>query len=668
MLMNIEKRIDDLIIIINKLNYEYHTLDNPSVSDQEYDRYVQELLELETQYPHFLRLDSPTQKQNYKTLESFKKTTHENLMLSLANVFNENELKEFDNRIRKEFDNPKYMCELKIDGLAVSLKYKKGILVSGATRGDGLIGEDITHNIKTIKDIPHKLNCEIDIDVRGEIYMSKKTFAEINKKRSENNEELFQNPRNAASGSVRQLDSNIAASRKLETFIYQLVNPKNLNINSHDDSLKFVKRVGLKVNTNMKLVNSIDEVIEYINYWTKKRLSLEYEIDGIVIKINDIEQQDKLGFTSKHPKWAVAYKFPAEKVITKLINIVFTVGRTGQITPNAVLEPVRVAGSTIRKATLHNEDFIHQKNIQIGDMIFIRKAGDIIPEVVGVAKISEYGKKEKFKMITYCPICHSKLIRKENQADYFCVNSNCDARKIESLIHFASRKAMNIEGLGEQVIENFYNLGFLKSFVDIYRLHNRKKELMNIEGFGEKSINNLLEAIENSKNQSLEKLIFGLGIKQVGEKTAKNLAKEYKTIDNLIRAEDTQLLAIEDIGNIIAQNIIDYFSNENNIKMIDELKKNGLNMTHKGFNNIEKKNLFNDKTFVITGTLNKYSRNDIEKEIELFGGKVTNLITKQTDVLIVGNNPGSKYDKAKALNVEIWNENTYINNIQKDNY
>ncbi len=658
------KRIDELIQIINKLNYEYHTLDNPSVSDQEYDRYVQELINLEQKYPDLVRSDSPTQRLDYEVLESFKKVAHNIPMLSLGNVFNETELREFDNRIRKEVNNPSYVCELKIDGLAVSLKYIKGKLVQGATRGDGVIGEDITHNVKTIKDIPLTLSKAIDIEVRGEIYMSKKAFNDLNKIRQDNHEELFQNPRNAAAGSVRQLDSKIAASRKLQSFAYHIPNPKDFNINTHSDSLNFLKELGFKVNSNNKLVNGVEEVLQFINYWNENRAKLEYEIDGIVIKLNDVDKQEQLGFTAKYPKWAMAYKFPAEEVITKLVDIIFTVGRTGQITPNAVLEPVRVAGSTVRRATLHNEEFVNEKDIKIGDMVYIKKAGDVIPEVVGVIKERRTGKEKDFHMVNKCPICHSDLVKVDDQAGYFCPNINCDARNIEALIHFVSRHAMNIEGLGEQIIEDFYNLGYIRSFVDIYKLSDHREELMELEGFGQKSISNLLTSIENSKDNSLEKLLFGLGIRQVGEKMAKILARQYKDIDNLMQASLEELTAIKDVGDITAHSIVEYFNDKNNIKMIGQLKELGINTIYKGIAEVEINDKFKDKTFVITGTLAQLTRDEAEVKIDLLGGKTTDAVSSHTDVVIVGENPGSKYDKAKELNITIWDEKTFMDNLR----
>ncbi len=662
--MMIEQRYDELIEIINKLNYEYYTLDKPSVSDQEYDRYMQELIKIELENPNIIRSDSPSVRVGGKVLDGFTKVTHEIPMLSLGNVFNEDELIKFDERIKKEISNPKYVCELKIDGLSVSLKYENGKLVRGATRGDGVIGEDITHNVITIKSIPLKLKEDINIEIRGEIFMSKDVFNKLNEEREKKGEELFQNPRNAAAGSIRQLDSKVAAQRNLDAFLYHLPEALDINIHSHYEALKYIEKLGLKVNPNIKKVDNIKEVIDYISYWTEHREELPYEIDGIVIKLDNIDDQQKLGFTAKYPKWATAYKFPATEVLTKLTDIIFTVGRTGQVTPNAVLEPVKVAGSTIRRATLHNEDYVIQKGLKIGDIVSIRKAGDVIPEVVEAIVDRRTGEEKEFSMVHNCPICNSELIRKENEADYFCINPNCPARHIEGLIHFVSRDAMNIDGLGERIIEDFYNMGYIRSFTDIYKLDSKKDELMELEGFGEKSVNNLLEAIENSKNNSLEKLLFALGIRQVGSKTAKLLAKHYLTLDNLMNAEFNDLKNIKDIGGIIAKSIIEYFKNVENIKIINELKEIGINTKYTGLIDIKEKNDYvYNKTFVLTGTLERYTRDELKEKLENLGGKVTGSVSKKTDVVIVGTDPGSKYDKAIELNIEIWNEeklNQYV--------
>lgn len=660
--MDIKSRIDELVKIINEADYNYHTLDNPTISDQEYDKYIRELFDLEKEYPEYIREDSPTQRVGSKVLDSFNKITHKIPMMSLSNVFNEDEVRTFDERIRKEKIIPEYVCELKIDGLSVSLIYEKGKLVSAATRGDGVVGEDITENVKTIKTIPLKINEEIDIEVRGEIYMSKKVFENINRIREEQGKPLLQNPRNAAAGSIRQLDSKIAAQRKLDSFIYHLPNPTEYGIKTHDDALKFMEKLGFKVNPNNRVCNDINEVIEFINYQTTNRNNLPYEIDGIVIKVNNLNDQKELGFTAKYPKWATAYKFPAQEVLTKLTDIIFTVGRTGQITPNAVLEPVQVQGSTVKRATLHNENYVIEHDIKIGDIVSIIKAGDVIPAVLGSKKERRTGEEKEFKMITKCPICSSFLVKKEEQADYFCPNEHCPARKIETLIHFVSRDAMNADGLGDSIIEDLYNLNYVKTISDIYDLAKYKKDIMELEGYGEKSVNNMLEAIENTKNNSLEKLLFGLGIRQVGSKTAKILAKHYLNIDNLINTTKEELSNIYDVGDIIADNVINYFRDEKNIKEINRLKEFGVNMTYLGKQEITNNSNIFGKTFVITGTLS-VPREEIKEKIEINGGNVTSSVSKKTDVVIVGNDPGSKYTKAVDLGITIWNEEEFNKNI-----
>lgn len=661
--MDIKKRIDELKEIIFRANREYYMLDNSIISDQEYDRYMQELMTLEEKYPEYKTNDSPTQIVGSKVLDKFAKVTHKIPMLSLGNIFNESEIINFDKRIRKEIDNPKYVCELKIDGLSVSVTYKNGILIQGATRGDGTIGEDITNNVMTIKSLPHTLNQKIDIEVRGEIYMRKDVFEKINEQRAKEGRSLLQNPRNAASGSVHQLDYNITKNRHLDCFIYHLPNPFDYDIYTHHEALEFMEKLGFVVNSNRILANNIKEVIDYINYWTENRNTLPYEIDGIVIKLDDINSQNKLGFTARTPKWATAYKFPAEIVKTRLIDIIFTVGRTGKITPNAVLEPVKIAGSTIARATLHNEDNVVYKDIRINDKVLIRKAGDVIPEVVCADKNERNGSEKKFVMIENCPICNTKLIRKEKEADYYCPNINCDARKVETIIHFAERGAMNIEGLGENVIEDLYNQGFIKKITDIYHLEKYEQELVLLEGFGPKLISNLKEGIENSKQNSLEKLIFGLGIRQVGSKTAKILARQFKDIDNLIEADYEKLNNINDIGPIIAKNIVDYFKDPQNLELISELKELGINTKYLT-QEIDDKEEFLNKKFVLTGTLTNITREQAQKLIENYGGSVSNSVSSKTNTLIVGENPGSKYDKAIKLNIPIWNEEEFLDKIK----
>ncbi|MCM1370836.1 MAG: NAD-dependent DNA ligase LigA [Clostridium sp.] len=652
-----EHRIDEIIKILNKANYEYYILDKPSLTDQEYDRYMQELMKLEKQYPALKREDSPTVRVGTEVISEFKKVSHEIPMLSLGNVFNEDEIIQFHERIVKEVKKPKYVCELKIDGLSVSLLYEKGKLVRGATRGDGLVGEDITHNVKTIKNVPLTLSEPIDIEVRGEIYMSKDAFNSLNFIRQNENKELFANPRNAAAGSVRQLDSKIAASRSLETFIYHLPNAKKYGITTHYEALEFMKKLGFTVNPNIEKVDNINDLLQYINNWTNKRENLPYEIDGIVIKLDDILMQEKLGFTSRTPRWATAYKFPAQKVLTKLKEIKLSVGRTGQVTPNAILEPVRVMGSLVSKATLHNEDYIKSKDIREGDIVSIIKAGDVIPRVEESIKERRTGNEREFIMSKICPICGHNLVKKD--AFYYCVNESCDARIIEKLVHFASRDAMNIEGMGDEIIEDFYNMGYLKTYSHFYKLENYKNDLMELEGFGEKSISNLLSNIEASKNNELYRLLFGLGIRHVGKKTAKILQNNFKDIDDLRYADYDTLVNIDDIGDIIAKSIIDYFSNNDNNNSIEELKALGLNMKSEQQEISTNENFIN-KTFVITGTLNSMSREEVSLLIEKMGGKVTNSVTKNTDVVIVGEKPGSKYDKALKLNIEIYDEEQFL--------
>lgn len=658
------ERMNELIDIINEADYNYHTLDNPTISDQEYDKYLRELFEIEAEHPEWIREDSPTQHAGGKIIEGFEQAVHKIPMMSLSNVFNESEIVAFDERIKKEGINPQYMCELKIDGLSVSLLYEKGKLVRAATRGDGTVGEDITHNVKTIKSIPLKLKKEVDVEVRGEIFMNKKTLIELNEKRKKNNQPLLQNCRNAAAGSIRQLDSKVAAERKLDNFIYHLPNPLDYDLNTHSEAIEFMKELGFKTNPNNRLVNNINELLEFIEEKGALRPTLPYDIDGIVIKVNDIRQQQKLGYTAKYPKWATAYKFPAEEVVTRLTDIIFTVGRTGQITPNAVLEPVIVAGSTISRATLHNEDFVNEKNLKIGDIVSIRKAGDVIPEVVEAKVERRTGKEKDFIMITECPMCQTKLVKKEGQVDYFCTNNKCPARHIEGLIHFASRDAMNIEGLGDRIMEDFYNFKFIGNLADIYSLKDHAKELVRLEGFGDKSVNNLLEAIENSKENSLERLIFGLGIPHVGAKTAKVLAQKFETLDNMIQSTEEELTKIPDIGGIIAKSIVDYFSDDHNRAIVEELKDLGINMTYLG-KKVESNDIFANKTFVLTGSLTIFTRDEASEKIELLGGKTSGSVSKKTSVVIVGENPGSKYEKAKELGIEIWTEKEFEEKLNR---
>lgn len=657
-----KQRYDELIALIEKANYEYYTLDNPKLTDREYDNMMSELLDIEEKYPELRRPDSPTQKVGGEIISEFKKVHHKIPMFSIADVFNESEIVAFDERVRKEFPNPSYVCELKIDGLAVSLIYENGIFKSAATRGNGTIGEDITHNVKTIKSLPLRLNKPETIEVRGEIYMPKKSFNKLNEQREKNGEPLFQNPRNAAAGSIRQLDSSVAKSRNLDAFLYHV--PATTK-KTHYEALMELKELGFVVNPNIKLVHNISEILNYIEEWTARRDELPYEIDGIVIKVNDIHMQKELGNTAKYPKWVIAYKFPAEEVKSKLTDIVCTVGRTGQITPNAVFDPVKVMGSTIRRATLHNEKYIQDKDLRIGDMILVHKAGDVIPEVVGPVLSERKTELPIYHMPDTCPICGTKLVPTESQIDLMCPNDDCPARNIESLIHYSDRKAMNIEGLGERIIEDFYNMHIINNIIDIYNLKDKKEELIELEGFGDKSVNNLLETIENSKKVSLEKLLYAIGIKGIGEKNAKILAKKYNTLDKLMAASEAELQSIPDIGPILAQNISIFFNTPENIELINNLKSIGMNTTYLGTTTKENEN-FIGKRFVVTGTLQKYTRDEIQALIEENGGLWSSSVTKNTAAVIVGDNPGSKYDKAKELNIPIWSETDFEEQLKSE--
>ena len=654
-----KERMDELINYINKASYEYYVLDNPTITDQEYDDYYNELLSIEEKYPELKREDSPTNRVGGAVLDKFEKVTHDHPMLSFDDIFNEEEIILFDERIKKVVSTAHYTLEPKMDGLSGSLIYKNGVLVRGATRGDGVTGEDITTNIKTIKSVPLRLTEDIDIEVRGEIYMSKKSFLEANREKVKNGEKEFANPRNAAAGSIRQLDSKVAAKRNLDFMAYFIPNPEDYGIKTQKESLEFLRKLGFV--TNYKLngyAKNVKDIINYIDSLSEKRDNLPFEIDGVVLKVDNLEDEKRLGFTSRVPRWGIAYKFPAKEVLTTLKEIKFTVGRTGKITPNAIFSPVHVSGSLVSKATLHNSDYCIDKDVRVGDTISIRKAGDVIPEVVEVKLDRRKEDSVPFKMIENCPMCNSVLVRKD--ANHYCKNEHCPSRKIESLIHFSSRDAMYIEGFGESIVEDFYNLGYLKNIDDFYTLDKYKDELMLLEGFGEKSISKLLESASNSKKNSLERLLFGLGIRYVGKKTAKILSKYYKTMDNLIKADFDELKSINDIGDVIAKSIVDYFSDEKNINLINRLKDLNLNMRYLGEEvNTSNENI-NGKTFVITGTLSR-PRDEIKEEIEGLGGNVTGSVTKKTDYVIAGEKAGSKLTKANELGISVLTEEEYNN-------
>lgn len=655
--IDIKKRVEELTKILNDANYNYYVKDEPTITDQEYDKYMRELENIELEYPRYASKNSPTKRVGGEVIEKFLKVVRDKPMLSISDVFSEDEVRDFIRKVEDEV-SPEYVCEQKIDGLGVSLIYEAGKLVRGVTRGDGLVGEDITHNVRTIKSIPLELTKPVDIEVRGEIFMHKSTLEKLNKKREEEGKQKLQNVRNAAAGSIRQLDSKVAAERELDNFVYYLPNPSDFGIKTHLEALQFMGDLGFKINPHNKLVKNIDEIISYIEKEAETRKSLSYEIDGIVIKVNDVSLQEKLGNTAKYPRWAVAYKFPAEEVLTKLTDIIFTVGRTGRITPNAVLEPVIVMGSTIRRATLHNEDYVNAKGLKIGDIVSIRKAGDVIPEVVDAKLERRNGTEKDFKMISECPMCHEKIVKKDGNVDYYCVNPKCPKRNIEGIIHYVSRDALNIEGLGDEIVEELYNLGFVKNIVDLYSLGDKKKQIMEFDGYGEKSLNKIIDNIEASKNSSLERLLFGLGIKEIGSKTAKILASNFGSMDSLMSASMEELESIRDIGHITALSVYEYL--KENKELIEKLKSLGINMKYLG-KNMGLNEFISGKKFVITGTIDGYGRKEIKEIIESYNGTVSESVSKNTDIVIVGSNPGSKYQDALRLNIMIWDNDKTIN-------
>ena len=656
--MDYIKRMNELVKLLKQYNYEYYVLDNPTVSDLEYDSLMKELERLEAMYPAHALPDSPTKKVgDYLKLE-LEEITHVNPMMSLANAFSYKELREFDQKIKRTVNrNIEYTCELKIDGIASTIHYEDGLLVLAATRGNGAVGENITKNALTIKSLPKVLTEHVSLEVRGEVYMLKSVFEELNNIRKEENKSLFANPRNAAGGSLRQLDSNVTKERKLDQFSYTLVNPEKYNIYKQSDVMTYLSNLGFSVNPHFRKCNNIEEVINYIEEYKDKRKELPYETDGIVIKVDDLTLYDEIGYTVKTPKWAIAYKFPAEIAVTKLKDIIFTVGRTGMITPNAVLDPVLISGSTVSRATLNNEDFIVSRDIRIGDYVRVRKAGEIIPEIVEVDLTRRVDGLVPFKMLENCPECGMPLVKRNNESEHHCINPNCCGRILEQLIHFASRAAMDIEGLGEKQTELLYELGYIKDVSDIYLLKNYYYELLTLDGYGEQKISNLFNAIEKSKENTLDQLIFGLGIKHVGAKASKNLAKIYHSIDELKNASVEELVTIDDIGQIMAESIKDYFTNQKNIELIEKLKSYGLNPIS---NYIQKDNLpLAGLTIVVTGTLETMSRDEANSLIEENGGKASSSVSKKTSYVLAGREAGSKLTKAQSLGVPVITENEF---------
>lgn len=656
-----QQRILELRSILDRLAYEYYVLDQPSKSDQEYDRYYQELVALEDEFPQYRDPNSITQRVGGVVLDAFTKVEHKRTMLSLGNAFNLEDLHAFDERVREVVPNARYVVELKIDGLAMSLIYRDGRFVQALTRGDGVVGEDVTHNVKTIPSIPMHIPLQGEVEVRGEVYMPNASFQMLNEERVKNGEELFANPRNAAAGSIRQLDSSVAAKRKLDAFWYYFVNAQEYDIHSHEEALQKMSEMHLRVNPLRKVCERIDEVWQFIEEITEQRNDLPYAIDGMVIKVDDLDAQNRLGSTVKVPRWAIAYKFPAEEVITKLLDIVVTVGRTGRITPNAVLEPVRVAGTTVSAAQLHNEDMIKEKDIRIHDDVVVRKAGDIIPEVVRPLLERRNDTQAVYHFPTHCPICGSELVRFPEEAAHYCINQDCPARVVESMIHFASRDAMDIDTLGDKKVEFFHKQGFLNTIEDIYCLKEHRQELINLEGFKEKSVDKLLDAIEDSKQNPLEDLIYGLGIRQVGKKAAKVLAQHFLSMDALMAANEEELVAIKDIGQITAESITAFFHEPKNMELIAHLKGYGLRMDTEA-EQIQESS-FSGKTIVLTGTLTQMTRNDAKALLESLGANVSGSVSKKTDLVIYGEAAGSKLTKANSLGVMTMDEDTFMKEV-----
>jgi len=649
------KRLKELRNLLTKYNYEYHNLDMPTISDTKYDLLMRELIELEAKYPKEYDETSPSVKVGGLVLSNFEKVAHKKQMLSLGNVFSFEELKSWAQKIESEIASVEYVVELKIDGLAMSVFYKDGIYQQALTRGDGNVGEDVTNNVRTIADLPLKIDILDEIEIRGEVYMPHKSFARVNKERVNNNEKEFVNCRNAAAGSIRQLDSKVAASRGLSAFWYYFPVASDLGLKTHYQALNYLKDLKLKINDKVKLFSNIEAVYEYISYMEANRFDLDYDIDGMVIKVNDLASQEKLGQTQKAPKWAIAYKFKEEEATTVVEDIFCTVGRTGKVTPNAKLQPVFIANSTVSYATLHNADIIKDKDVRINDTVVIKKAGEIIPEVVRVI-FEKRSNQKPFEFPENCPVCGQKIVRLENEADYFCINNECPAKIVEGIAHFASRDAMNIDGLGIKKVETFHQKGLINHFEDIFLLVNKEEEITSLDKFGKKSFDNLINAIEDSKSRSLECLIFGLGIRQVGSKASKILAKRFKSLDNLMIATYDELVAINDIGGITAEAILDFFANEKNQKMIARLRDYNLNFDYLESNELDSTSIFSDKVVVLTGSLESFTRKEATAFLESKNAKVTSSVSKKTDYLIYGANAGSKYDKALKLGVNLLSE------------
>lgn len=661
------KRAEELRTRLNQWSREYYVEDKPTVEDYVYDKEYAELVAIEEQYPDLITSDSPTQRVGGKVLEGFEKVTHDIPLYSLNDVFSKEELIAFDQRVQKAVGRVvDYCCELKIDGLSVSLRYEDGNFVRGATRGDGTVGENITENLKTVRSVPIKLKEPMNIEVRGECFMPKRSFVQLNQDREAEGKDIFANPRNAAAGSLRQLDSKITAKRNLDTFLYTVADFGPMEAKTQYDALEELEKIGFHTNREKRLCHSIDEVWAYIEEYHDKRVDLPYEIDGIVIKVNKFSLQDQLGFTVKAPRWATAYKFPPEEVETLIENIEWTVGRTGVVTPTAIMTPVRVAGTTVSRASLHNGDYIKLKDIRLKDTVLIYKAGDIIPEVSQVVLDKRPKDSEEYQLPTHCPVCGSELVHLDEEVALRCINPKCPAQMKEGLNHFVSRNAMNIDGLGPRVLEQMYDKKLVADVADLYKL--TEEELLTLDKIKEKSANNILTAIDNSKDNSVERLIFGLGIRHVGAKAAKILAEHFGDLETLSRSDYESIIALDTIGDIIADSVVTYFSNEEVHELMNELKQAGVNFEYKGLRSTQLQEVespFKEKTVVLTGKLTRLTREEAKETIENLGGKVTGSVSKKTDIVVAGEDAGSKLTKAQELGIEVWTEDQMAEALAK---
>lgn len=655
-----KERINVLVEQLQKLGHAYYVLDDPVSSDATYDMYLQELRDLEETYPDLIVAHSPTQRVGGAPLDSFQKVQHERPMLSLSNAFNEEDVRDFHRRVSERIGrDAAYVCELKIDGLAISLTYIDGEFVRGATRGDGTVGEDITSNLKTINSLPLKIDAEGTLEVRGEAFMPRTSFLALNEERTKREEALFANPRNAAAGSLRQLDPKIAASRNLDVFLFGYGRWEQEDLQTHSERLTYLSSLGFKINPTWKRCETIDEVLAFIEQWTTKRGELSYDIDGIVIKVDDLNQQEALGYRANNPRYATAYKFPAEEAVTTIHEIEWSVGRTGVVTPTAVLEPVLIDGSTVQRATLHNTDMIKELDIRLEDTVVIKKAGDIIPKIIRVVEDMRTDGQQSYEVPTHCPACEERLVHLEEEVALRCINPNCPAQLQEKLIHFVSRNAMNIDGLGEKVVQQLYREELITTIADLYRL--TKEDILPLERMGEKSATNLIRAIEQSKENSLEKLVFGLGIRHIGAKAAFILAKEFKTMDALQQATYEQLIDIDEIGEIMADAVVHYFNGEHIVLLLNDLLGAGVNMTYNGPAETERADHFlSGKTVVLTGKMEQFTRKEAQTKIESLGGSVTGSVSRNTDLVVAGESAGSKYERAVELEILVWDEEQFI--------